>query len=56
MYTDMEWWTKIRLEVLRGESSKREILRREGAHWKTLTKILKYPELEITGGVHGYLE
>jgi transposase len=44
MYTDMEWWTKIRLEVLRGESSKREILRREGVHWKTLTKILKYPE------------
>ncbi len=45
MYTDMEWWTKIRLEVLRGESSKREILRREGVHWKTLAKILKYPEL-----------
>jgi transposase len=44
MYTDMEWWTKIRLEVLREESSKREILRREGLHWKTLTKILKYPE------------
>ena len=44
MYTDMEWWTKIRLEVLRGESSKREILRREGVHWKTLTKILKHPE------------
>ena len=44
MYTDMEWWTKIRLEVLRGESSKREILRREGVHWKTLAKILKYPE------------
>lgn len=44
MYADMEWWTKIRLEVLRGESSKREILRREGVHWKTLTKILKYPE------------
>ena len=44
MYTGMEWWTKIRLEVLRGESSKREILRREGVHWKTLTKILKYPE------------
>jgi len=44
MYTDMEWWTKIRLEVLRQESSKREILRREGVHWKTLTKILKYPE------------
>ena len=44
MYTDMEWWTKIRLEVLRQESSKREILRRKGLNWKTLTKILKYPE------------
>ena len=44
MRTNMEWWTKIRLEVLRGESSKREILRREGLHWKTLTKVLKYPE------------
>jgi len=40
----MEWWTNIRLEVLRGESSKREILRREGVHWRTLTKILKHPE------------
>ena len=44
MYTDMEWWTKIRLDVLRGESSKREILRREGVHWETLKKILKHPE------------
>lgn len=40
MYTDMNWWTKIRLEVLRGESSKREVLRREGIHWETLKKIL----------------
>ena len=44
MYTDMEWWTKIRLEVLRGETSKREILRREGIHWETLKKILEYSE------------
>ena len=44
MYTDMEWWTKIRLEVLRGEKSKREILRREGIHWETLKKILEYSE------------
>ena len=28
MYTDMDWWTRIRLEVLRGESSKREIAAR----------------------------
>jgi len=40
----MDWWTKIRLEVLRGERSKREILRREGIHWETLKKILEHPE------------
>ena len=40
MYTNMNWWTKIRLEVLRGESSKRAVLRREGIHWETLKKIL----------------
>src|SRR5271157_1806696 len=40
----MDWWTKIRLEVSREESSKREILRREGIHWETLKKILKHPE------------
>ncbi len=44
MYTEMEWWTKIRLEVLRGETSKRAILRRENIHWETLKKILQYPE------------
>ena len=44
MYTGMEWWTKIRLEVLRGETSKRAILQRENIHWETLKKILQYPE------------
>jgi len=44
VYTDMDWWTKIRLEVLRGERSKREILRREGIHWDTLKKILEHSE------------
>ena len=44
MYTGMEWWTRIRLEVLRGETSKRAILRRENIHWETLKKILQYPE------------
>ena len=44
MYTRMDWWTKIRLEVLRGERKKREILREEGIHWETLKKILKYSE------------
>jgi len=33
MYTDMEWWTKIRLEVLRRESSKREIFNRYTSHF-----------------------
>jgi transposase len=40
----MDWWTKIRLEVLRGEVSKREVLRREGIHWETLKKILAHSE------------
>ena len=44
MYTEMEWWTRIRLEVLRGEVSKREVLRREGIHWETLKKIEVYSE------------
>ena len=44
MYTGMDWWTKIRLEVSRGERKKREILRREGISWETLKKILAYPE------------
>ena len=44
MYTEMEWWTKLRLEVLRGETSKREVLRREGIHWETLKKILEHTE------------
>ena len=44
MYTDMEWWRNIRLEVLRGETSKRAILRREGIHFETLKKILEHPE------------
>jgi len=44
VYTDMEWWRNIRLEVLRGETSKRAILRREGIHFETLKKILEHPE------------
>jgi hypothetical protein len=44
VYKNMEWWTKIRLEVLRGDTGKREILRREGIHWETLKKILQHPE------------
>jgi transposase len=40
----MEKWTRIRLDVLHGDVSKREILRREGIHWDTLKKILTHPE------------
>jgi len=41
---DKERWEQIRQEILRGETSKREIIRREGIHWETLQKILRYPE------------
>ncbi len=44
MYTGMDWWTRIRLEVSRGERKKREILRRERISWETLKKILAHPE------------
>ena len=44
MFTDMDKWTKIRLDVLHGDVSKREILRREGIHWDTLKKILNHSE------------
>jgi transposase len=44
VFTDTDWWTKIRLEVLRGERSKREIPRREWIHWETLKRILEHPE------------
>ena len=40
----MDWWNKVRLEVLRGEKSKREVLREEGIHWETLKKILEHCE------------
>ena len=44
MHTAMDWWTKVRLEVLRGEKKKREVLRSEGIGWDTLRKILAHPE------------
>jgi len=40
----MDFWTRIRLDVLRDGVSKREILRREGIHWETLKKILTHSE------------
>ena len=44
MYTAMDWWTKVRQDVSRGENSKREVLREEGIHWETLKKILTHSE------------
>jgi transposase len=44
VYTNMDIWTKIRLDVIRDGVSKREILRREGIHWETLKKILNHSE------------
>jgi len=44
VYTDMECWSKVRLEGLRGKRKKREILRSEGISWETLKKILAYPK------------
>lgn len=40
----MDCWTKIRLEILRGETSKRETVRREGIHWEVLKKIIEHSE------------
>lgn len=42
MYKDMKKWEEIRHKVLREGVSKREIMREEGLHWKTLEKILGY--------------
>jgi len=39
VYTDMEQWTRIRLALRHGDTSKREVMRREGIHWDTLQKI-----------------
>lgn len=44
MYTDMEQWTRIRLALRDGETSKRELMRQEGIHWETLQKIQDHSE------------
>lgn len=36
VYKKTDWWTKIRLELHHAETSKREVMRREGIHWDTL--------------------
>jgi transposase len=44
VYTDMEQWTRIRLALRDGETSKRELMRQEGIHWETLQKIQDHSE------------
>jgi transposase len=44
VHTDMEWWSRIRLEVLREETSKRGVLEREGISWGMLKKIMGHSE------------
>jgi transposase len=44
VYTDMDQWADIRVLVLNGKASKREILRETGMHWTTLERILQYSE------------
>jgi len=41
MFTDMEHWADIRRRVLIEGTSKRQVLRETGMHWKTLKKILE---------------
>jgi len=55
VYSDMEWWKRIRLEVLRGETSKREILRSERIYWKVLKKILLYRNYRLFCCYYGIL-
>ena len=51
MYTDIDWWTKIRFDALRGETSKREILRRGGIDWETLKKYRNIPSRLAIGRI-----
>jgi transposase len=44
VYTDMEQWTEIRRRVLVEGMSKRQACKQFAIHWKTLQKILTYPE------------
>ena len=44
MCKDIDGWTQIGLEVLRGERPKGEIQKHEGILWETSKKILAHPE------------
>jgi len=44
VYTDMQFWKKVRRYVLAEGHSKRSACKKYGIHWKTLNKILEHPE------------
>ena len=44
MYRDLPQWLEIRRRVLVEGLGKRAACREYGIHWKTLHKILTYPE------------
>ena len=44
MYRAMDHWTEIRRRVLTERLSKRRACEEYGIHWKTLEKMLEYPE------------
>lgn len=44
MYTDMKQWNDIRFRIGHKNEKKSKILEETGMHWKTLEKILEYPE------------
>ena len=44
MYTDMDWWTRIRRRIKVDGVSKRQVMREEGIHWRTLEKVLTHSD------------
>ena len=44
MFTNMDKWIDIRKRIKNKKEKKCEILKETGMHWKTLEKILTYPE------------
>ena len=44
MYADMEQWAEVRRRVLVDGLSKRKACQQFGINWKTLQKMLTYPE------------
>jgi len=44
VYTDMEQWTRIRLALREGQTSKCDSMRQEGIHWDALQKSQDHSE------------